>query len=51
MDGMQRKDDTPQHKAVREALTNAVMHANFMANGSYRQYAQRGEKMNLQSYS
>lgn len=34
MDGMQRKDDTPQHKAVREALTNAIIHADFMANGT-----------------
>lgn len=34
MDGMQRKDDTPQHKAVREALTSAIIHADFMANGT-----------------
>ena len=34
MDGMQRKDDTAQHKAVREALTNAIIHADFMANGT-----------------
>ena len=33
MDGMQRKDDTAQHKAVREALTNAIIHADFVANG------------------
>ena len=33
MEGMERKDDTPQHKAVREALTNAIIHADFMLNG------------------
>ena len=26
MEGMERKDDTPQHKAVREAVTNAIIH-------------------------
>ncbi len=29
---MERKDDTPQHKAIREAMTNAVIHADFMLN-------------------
>ena len=33
MEGMERKDDTPQHKAVREALTNAIIHADLMLNG------------------
>jgi predicted HTH transcriptional regulator len=33
MEGVIRKDDTPQHKAVREALTNAIIHADFMLNG------------------
>jgi len=33
MVGMERKDDTPQHKAVREALTNAIIHADLMLNG------------------
>src|SRR5574344_2796824 len=33
MEGMERKDDTPQHKAVREALTNAIVHADLMLNG------------------
>ena len=33
MEGIIRKDDTPQHKAVREALTNAIIHADFMLNG------------------
>ena len=33
MEGVVRKDDTPQHKAVREALTNAIIHADLMLNG------------------
>lgn len=30
MEGVQRVDDTPQHKAVREAFTNAIIHADLM---------------------
>ena len=30
MEGIQRVDDTPQHKAVREAFTNAIIHADIM---------------------
>ena len=33
MEGMVRKDDTLQAKAVREAVTNMVIHADFMVNG------------------
>ena len=33
MEGVERKDDTPQHKAIREAMTNAIIHADFMFNG------------------
>ena len=33
MVGMQRVDDTAQHKAVREAMTNAIIHADFVMNG------------------
>ena len=33
MNGVERKDDTPQHKAIREAMTNAIIHADFMLNG------------------
>lgn len=33
MEGMQRMDDTAQHKAVREAMTNAIIHADFVTNG------------------
>ena len=33
MEGVQRMDDTAQHKAVREAMTNAIIHADFVMNG------------------
>ena len=36
MEGVIRKDDTPQHKAVREAVTNMIIHADFMLNGTLR---------------
>ena len=33
MEGLQRKDDTLQDKAIREAMTNAIIHADLMING------------------
>ena len=33
MVGIERDDDTPQHKAIREAMTNAIIHADLMLNG------------------
>ena len=33
MEVSERNDDTPQHKAVREAMTNAVIHADLMLDG------------------
>ena len=33
MEGMKRVDDTPQHKAVREAFTNAIIHADVFLPG------------------
>lgn len=33
LEGMQRNDDTPAHKAIREALTNSVIHADFFLSG------------------
>lgn len=36
MEGIQRIDDTPQHKAVREAFTNMVTHADLMLDGLLR---------------
>ena len=34
MEGIRRVDDTPQHKAVREAFTNAIIHADVFLSGS-----------------
>jgi predicted HTH transcriptional regulator len=34
LDGIQRVDETPAHKSVREALTNTLVHANYMLIGS-----------------
>jgi predicted HTH transcriptional regulator len=32
MVGVERDDDTPQHKAIREAMTNCIIHADLMLN-------------------
>lgn len=36
LEGMQRNDDTPLHKLVREAFTNMIIHADFMTTGVLR---------------
>ena len=36
MEGIIRKDDTLQHKAVREAVTNMIIHSDLMINGILR---------------
>lgn len=36
MQGIIRDDDTPQHKAVREAFTNMIIHGDLMMNGLLR---------------
>ena len=36
MEGIIRQDDTPQHKAVREAFTNMIIHGDLMMNGLLR---------------
>lgn len=36
MEGVVRNDDSLQHKAVREAVTNMIIHADFMINGLLR---------------
>lgn len=35
-EGVVRRDDSLQHKAVREAVTNMIIHADFMVNGLLR---------------
>lgn len=34
MEGIRRVDDTPQHKAVREAMTNAIIHSDMFLEGA-----------------
>lgn len=34
MEGMLREDDTPQHKACREAMINMIIHADFQGEGT-----------------
>ena len=34
LEGMQRNDDTPAHKAIREALANSIIHADFFVASS-----------------
>jgi predicted HTH transcriptional regulator len=36
LEGMRRVDDTPVHKAVREAFTNSIIHADLMITGILR---------------
>lgn len=33
LDGLSRVDDTPIHKAVREAVTNLIIHSDYLING------------------
>lgn len=33
LDGLSRVDDTPVHKAVREAVTNLIIHSDYLING------------------
>lgn len=33
LDGMNRVDDTPVHKAIREAITNMMIHSDYLING------------------
>ncbi len=34
LDGIQRVDETPAHRSIREALTNTLVHANYLLIGS-----------------
>ena len=46
LEGMQRNDDTPAHKAIREALTNSIIHADFFLSGSVLRIEYIGPKLN-----
>lgn len=45
MEGMQRVDDTPQHKAVREAFTNAIIHADLMMESAILRIEKHDDKL------
>ena len=45
MEGMVRVDDTPQHKAVREAFTNAIIHADLMADAGILRIEKHDDKL------
>ncbi len=45
MEGIQRIDDTPQHKAVREAFTNAIIHSDFALDAGILRIEKHDEKL------
>ena len=45
MVGVQRDDDTPQHKAVREAFTNAIIHADMMMDAGVLRIEKHDDKL------
>ena len=45
MEGIQRIDDTPQHKAVREAFTNAIIHSDFAMDAGILRIEKHDEKL------
>ena len=45
MEGMQRIDDTPQHEAVREAFTNAIIHADLMIDAGILRIEKHDDKL------
>lgn len=45
MVGVQRDDDTPQHKAVREAFTNSLIHADLMMDAGVLRIEKHDDKL------
>ena len=45
MEGLQRVDNTPEHKAVREAFTNAINHADLMADAGILRIEKHDDKL------
>lgn len=45
MEGLQRVDDTPQHKAVREAFTNSIIHADMMMDAGLLRIEKHDDKL------
>lgn len=51
LEGNQRKTETPAHVAVREALTNALVHADFTVNASLNVYKYPNKMVFLQPWN
>ena len=49
MEGVKRIDDTPQHKAVREAFTNAIIHADVFLEGGILRIEKHDDKLCLRN--
>ena len=49
MEGVKRIDDTPQHKAVREAFTNAIIHADLFLEGGVLRVEKHDDKLCLRN--
>ena len=45
MEGIQRIDDTPQHKAVREAFTNAIIHSDLLMDAGILRVEKHDDKL------
>ena len=45
MEGVQRVDDTPQHKAVREAFTNAIIHSDLLMDAGILRVEKHDDKL------
>lgn len=45
MEGIQRVDDTPQHKAVREAFTNAIIHSDLLMDAGMLRVERHDDKL------
>ena len=45
MEGIQRVDDTPQHKAVREAFTNAIIHSDLLMDAGILRVEKHDDKL------
>lgn len=49
MEGIQRVDDTPQHKAVREAFTNAIIHSDVFLPGAILRIEKHDDRLCLRN--
>lgn len=49
LEGMQRQDDTLQHKAVREAFTNAIIHSDIFLSGGILRIEKHDDRLVLRN--